>query len=91
MAALNPEPGAEYRHAWMRPRETSIVFYGPDAEAMFAAIERILKRRPKAQSPISAHIRNVLQEGELDPTSTVRKYLTVRTEGNRSTFWVIEH
>ncbi len=32
---------------------------------------------------ISHHIQAVYEEGELDPGSTVKKYLTVRREGNR--------
>jgi len=32
---------------------------------------------------ISLHIRNVYEEGELDPEATVKKYLTVRSEGSR--------
>jgi hypothetical protein len=30
---------------------------------------------------ISMHIRNIYQEGELDPKSTIKKFLTVRLEG----------
>jgi hypothetical protein len=32
---------------------------------------------------ISLHIRNVFEEGELQPHSTVKEYLTVQTEGIR--------
>jgi hypothetical protein len=32
---------------------------------------------------ISMHIRNIYQEGELDPKSTIKKFLTVRLEGKR--------
>lgn len=32
---------------------------------------------------ISLHIQNIFDEGELDPEATVKKSLTVRTEGNR--------
>lgn len=32
---------------------------------------------------ISLHIQNIYEEGELFPEATVKKYLTVRTEGNR--------
>ncbi len=32
---------------------------------------------------ISLHVRNVFTEGELDPDSTVKEYLTVQTEGKR--------
>jgi len=33
---------------------------------------------------ISMHIRNVYEEGELQPEATIQKFLTVRTEGGRS-------
>lgn len=32
---------------------------------------------------ISLHVRNILAEGELEPESTVKEYLTVQTEGKR--------
>jgi len=32
---------------------------------------------------ISMHIRNIFQEGELRPEATIKKFLTVRREGNR--------
>ncbi len=32
---------------------------------------------------ISLHIQNIYEEGELQPEATVKKYLTVRSEGNR--------
>lgn len=32
---------------------------------------------------ISMHIRNIYEEGELTPEATVKKFLTVRREGNR--------
>lgn len=38
----------------------------------------------KSKATISEHIKNVFDEGELDPTATVRKFRTVQTEGNRN-------
>ncbi len=32
---------------------------------------------------ISMHIRNIFEEGELTPEATIKKFLTVRQEGNR--------
>jgi hypothetical protein len=40
---------------------------------------------------ISEHIRNIFSEGELAPEATVRKFRTVRTEGNRSISRTVEH
>lgn len=36
-----------------------------------------------SKSNICEHIKHILEEGELQPESTVRKFRTVRTEGNR--------
>jgi len=37
----------------------------------------------KAKSTISEHVKNIYQDKELEKTSTVRKFRTVRLEGNR--------
>jgi hypothetical protein len=36
------------------------------------------------QQDISQHIRNIFEEGELPPEATIKKFLTVRQEGNRA-------
>ncbi|HWO20958.1 MAG TPA: virulence RhuM family protein [Kofleriaceae bacterium] len=40
---------------------------------------------------ISEHLTNIFREGELDPEATIRKFRTLRKEGNRSISRVIEH
>ncbi len=45
----------------------------------------------KSKATISEHIKNVFEEGELDPNGTVRKFRTVQTEGNRNVEREIEH
>jgi hypothetical protein len=42
-------------------------------------------------SNISMHIRNIYQEGELDPKSTIKKFLTVRQEGERQVKRTLDH
>lgn len=37
----------------------------------------------KSKATISEHIKNVFEEGELNPQATVRKFRTVQKEGNR--------
>ncbi len=37
----------------------------------------------KSKATISEHIKNVFEEGELNPQATVRKFRTVQIEGNR--------
>jgi len=44
-----------------------------------------------SKSNISEHIKRIFEEGELQPESTVRKFRTVRTEGNRQVEREIEH
>jgi hypothetical protein len=38
----------------------------------------------KSKATISEHIKNVFEEGELDPIATVRKFRTVQMEGSRN-------
>ena len=40
---------------------------------------------------ISLHVRNILAEGELSQEATVKDYLTVRTEGNRTVSRAVTH
>jgi len=40
---------------------------------------------------VSLHIRNILEEGELDESATVKQYLTVQTEGSRAVKRTIDY
>jgi len=40
---------------------------------------------------ISLHLKHIFEEGELDPAATVKKYLTVQTEGKRQVSRLIDH
>ena len=40
---------------------------------------------------LNEHLRNLYAEGELAPEATIRQFLTVRTEGNRSVSRLIDH
>ena len=40
---------------------------------------------------INEHLQNLLEEGELDPGATIRKFRTVRREGGREVARLIEH
>ena len=44
-----------------------------------------------AKSSISEHISNIFKDGELDPAATVRKFRTVRMEGNRKVTRILEY
>lgn len=40
---------------------------------------------------VSEHLHNIFEEGELAPEATIRKFRTVRTEGNRSISRTVDH
>jgi len=40
---------------------------------------------------VSAHLRNIFAEGELQPGATVKKYLTVQNEGSRQVERLLDH
>ncbi|MDI9342310.1 MAG: virulence RhuM family protein [Sediminibacterium sp.] len=45
----------------------------------------------KSKATVSEHIKNVFEEGELDPSATVRKFRTVQLEGKREVERELEH
>ncbi len=53
-------------------------------ETVWLSLNQIAELFQRDKSVISKHIRNVFDEGELTPDSTVAKFATVQTEGNRS-------
>jgi hypothetical protein len=40
---------------------------------------------------INEHLKNIYEEGELDPTATIRKFRIVRTEGKRTVSRLVDH
>jgi len=42
--------GNSYRGLWQGPQETGVFLFGPDAEAMFARVEPVLRRLPIGQN-----------------------------------------
>jgi len=54
-------------------------------QALIAELYQITKQN------VSLHIRNILKDGELDQTATVKQYLTVQTEGSREVKRSIEY
>lgn len=40
---------------------------------------------------VNEHLKNIYDEGELDPGATIRKFRIVRTEGNREVFRLLDH
>lgn len=54
-----------------------------DSDSIWLNLNQIADLYQTSVPNISMHIRNILKDGELDPDSTVKKYLTVQTENDR--------
>jgi len=59
-------------------------------ETVWLSLNQMSDLFQRDKSVISKHIRNVFDEGELSPDSTVAKFATVQTEGSRSVSREIE-
>jgi len=53
-----------------------------EGETVWLAQEMLAELFQTTVPNISMHIRNIYQEGELAPNSTIKKFFTVRQEGN---------
>lgn len=53
-------------------------------ETIWLPLNKIAELFEKNKMTISEHIKNIYNEGELDKTSTIRNFLTVQNEGNRT-------
>lgn len=62
-----------------------------EEETVWLTQDQLQQLFDKSKATISEHIRNVFEEGELDPNGTVRKFRTIQTEGNRRVEREIEH
>ena len=54
-----------------------------DNETVWLSLDQLAMLFQRDKSTISRHIKNVFEEGELAPMSTVANYATVQMEGNR--------
>jgi hypothetical protein len=51
VAEIGAAAGSEsFRGAWQGPEETGLFYFGPDADAMFARVEPVLRRLPIGQN-----------------------------------------
>ncbi len=82
--------------------QSSIVFYQTEdgrqrievrleSETVWLTQAGIVELFQTTKQNISLHLKNIFDEGELDPEATVKEYLTVRTEGNRKVNRNISH
>ncbi len=53
-------------------------------ETIWLPLNKIAELFEKNKMTISEHIKNIYNEGELEKNSTIRNFLTVQNEGNRS-------
>jgi hypothetical protein len=54
-----------------------------EEKAIWLSQKQIGELYQKSKATISEHIKNIYQDGELDPMATVRNFRTVQKEGNR--------
>ena len=54
-----------------------------DGETVWLSQAQMAELFQTSKQNVSHHVRNVFEEKELDPASTVKQYLTVQTEGGR--------
>jgi hypothetical protein len=70
-----------------------IIYQNPDGnikidvrleeETVWLSQAQLCELFQKSKATVSEHIKNLFEEGELEPTSTVRNFRTVQMEGNR--------
>lgn len=76
------------------PTDNEIIIYQPDdelkldvrveEETVWLNQQQMVELFQVTKQNISLHISNIYKEGELDKSSTVKEYLTVQMEGNRT-------
>lgn len=54
-----------------------------DGETVWATQAQLVELFQSSKASVSEHIKNIFDEGELDPEATVRDFRTVRSEGSR--------
>ena len=78
-----------------------VVLYQPDSsihievlvegETVWLTQQQMVELFSSSKANISEHISNIFQQGELTKEATVRKFRTVRKEGNRMVSRTIDH
>ena len=78
-----------------------VVLYQPDnsihievlveGETVWLTQQQMVELFSSSKANISEHISNIFQQGELTKEATVRKFRTVRKEGNRMVSRTIDH
>ena len=76
------------------PQQGEIILYQPDEtvrlevrledDTVWLTQQQMAELFNATKQNVSLHIKNIYEEGELEEASTVKDYLTVRKEGNRT-------
>jgi hypothetical protein len=62
-----------------------------EQETVWLTQQQMAELLQTTKQNISLHIQNIYEEGELAPEATVKKYLTVRSEGQRDVKRLLDH
>ena len=73
-----------------KPDETLALDVRVEDESVWLTQAQIVDLFTSSKSNISEHIKHIFDTGELDKTSTVRKFRTVKNEGNRKVTRTLE-
>jgi len=68
---------------YQTPDNQTVVEVRFDTDTVWLSQQQMALLFGQTKQNISLHINNCFKEGELDKNSTVKKYLTVQTEGKR--------
>ena len=86
----NPEESGEFILYQTEDGKTRLEVRMAD-ESVWLSQKEIAELFQTSKQNISLHIQNIYEEGELRPEATVKKYLTVRTEGSREVSRIVDH
>lgn len=62
-----------------------------ERETVWLTQQQMAELFGRERSVVTKHVRNVFQEGELDPGATCAKFALVRSEGGRTVSREVEH
>src|SRR5437763_12691780 len=82
-ASASPDDGSEFLLYQTEDGQTRIQVRFVEETVWLSQIQMAELFQTTKQN-VSLHIRNIYEEGELEPGPTVKEYLTVQQEGNRS-------
>lgn len=93
----------ERNNQYVSSNDSQIVLYQPNGtisievkldveyDTVWLTQSQMVELFSSSKANISEHISNIFQQGELTPEATVRKFRTVRKEGNRQVARKIDH